>query len=121
MTQYSETLLHYFFHPTHMGQLAITQPDVKTARRGEVGISDVLQLQIQLTNQRIIADAKFKVYGNPYAIAGMAWLTECLIGKTREQARAITHRDIVQALDMPPTKLHTALQIEDILYEVLSS
>jgi nitrogen fixation protein NifU and related proteins len=121
MTQYSDALLHYFFHPAHVGQLGVTQSDVKTARRGEIGISDVLQLQIQLTDQRIIADAKFKVYGNPYAIAGMGWLAERLIGKTCEQARSITHQDIVQALNMPPTKLHTALQIEDILYEVLSS
>ncbi|NKB46290.1 MAG: Fe-S cluster assembly scaffold IscU [Legionellales bacterium] len=119
MSEYSQAVLRYFFQSRQAGSLDVTQPDVRSARRGEIGVGDVLQLQIQVDDQQLIIDAKFKVYGNPYAIAAMAWLTEQLMGRTLIKARKLTHQTVVEALDIPPTKLHTALQVEDILYEVI--
>jgi nitrogen fixation NifU-like protein len=74
-----------------------------------------MRLQIQVSDDGIIEDAKFKTYGCGSAIASSSLLTEWVKGKTLEEASAIKNTDIANELELPPVKIHCSVLAEDAI------
>ena len=74
-----------------------------------------MRLQIQVGDDGIIEDARFKTYGCGSAIASSSLVTEWLKGKTLDQAGEIKNNDIAQELALPPVKVHCSVLAEDAI------
>ena len=92
--------------------------DIGTGMVGAPACGDVMRLQIKCKpekNSHVISDVKFKTYGCGSAIASSSELVDMLIGKTLEEAREIKNKDIANALDLPPIKIHCSVLAEDAI------
>ena len=76
---------------------------------------DVMQLQIRVSTDGIIEDAKFKTYGCGSAIASSSLLTEWVRGKSLDEAGEISNVQIAQELSLPPVKIHCSVLAEDAI------
>ena len=74
-----------------------------------------MQLQIKVSPDGIIEDAKFKTFGCGSAIASSSLLTEWVKGKSLEEANQIKNTDIAQELSLPPVKIHCSVLAEDAI------
>lgn len=74
---------------------------------------DVMRLQIKVSDEGVIEDAKFKTYGCGSAIASSSLLTEWVQGKTLDEALQIKNKDIAEELALPPVKIHCSVLAED--------
>ena len=74
-----------------------------------------MRLQIQVNDEGVIEDAKFKTYGCGSAIASSSLLTEWVKGKTLDEARAIKNSEIAEELALPPVKVHCSVLAEDAI------
>ena len=82
----------------------------------------LMKLQIKCENQgntHVIKEVKFKTYGCGSAIASSSELVEMLIGKTLEEAKEIKNIDIVEALELPPIKIHCSVLAEDSIKQAI--
>ena len=96
--------------------------DIGTGMVGAPACGDVMRLQIKCepkNNSHIISDVKFKTYGCGSAIASSSELVDMLIGKTLEEAREIKNKDIANALDLPPIKIHCSVLAEDSIHKAI--
>jgi nitrogen fixation NifU-like protein len=74
-----------------------------------------MRLQIKVSEDGVIEDAKFKTYGCGSAIAASSLLTEWVKGKTLDEASAIKNIEIVEELELPPVKIHCSVLAEDCI------
>ncbi|MER1941932.1 MULTISPECIES: iron-sulfur cluster assembly scaffold protein [unclassified Castellaniella] len=111
---YGPKVLDHYLHPRHVGSFDATDQQVGTGLVGSPALGQVLKLQIHLQNQQIDA-ACFKVFGCGAAIAVGSLATEWLSGCNLDQALAFQSQDFVQALELPPEKLHCALLGQDAI------
>jgi nitrogen fixation NifU-like protein len=74
-----------------------------------------MRLQIQVSNDGRIEDARFKTYGCGSAIASSSLVTEWVKGRTIDEALEIRNRDIAQHLSLPPVKIHCSVLAEDAI------
>jgi nitrogen fixation NifU-like protein len=74
-----------------------------------------MRLQIQINDDGVIEDAKFKTYGCGSAIASSSLLTEWVKGKTLDEAAQIKNTDIAEELALPPVKIHCSVLAEDAI------
>jgi nitrogen fixation NifU-like protein len=88
---------------------------VGTGMVGAPACGDVMKLQIKVSENGIIEDAKFKTYGCGSAIASSSLLTEWVKGKTLDEAREIKNTDIAEELALPPVKIHCSVLAEDAI------
>lgn len=79
-----------------------------------------MRLQIQVDENGVISDAKFKTYGCGSAIASSSLLTEWVKGKTLEEATLIKNTDIAEELALPPVKVHCSVLAEDAIKAAIS-
>jgi nitrogen fixation NifU-like protein len=89
---------------------------------GAPACGDVMRLQIKCeprNNSHVISDVKFKTYGCGSAIASSSELVDMLIGKTLEEAKEIKNKDIADALDLPPIKIHCSVLAEDSILKAV--
>lgn len=86
--------------------------NVATGMIGAPACGDVMKLQLKLDENERIIDIKFKTYGCGSAIASSTMFVEMLKGKTIEEAKLIKDKDIADALDLPPIKLHCSVLAE---------
>ena len=96
--------------------------DVGTGMVGAPACGDVMKLQIKCKlegNQHVISDVKFKTYGCGSAIASSSELVDMLIGKTLEEAKAIKNIELVEALELPPIKIHCSVLAEDSIKQAI--
>ena len=82
---------------------------------GAPACGDVMRLQIQVNDDGVIEDAKFKTYGCGSAIASSSLLTEWVKGKTLDEASEIKNTEIVEELELPPVKIHCSVLAEDAI------
>ena len=74
-----------------------------------------MRLQIQINDEGVIEEAKFKTYGCGSAIASSSLLTEWVKGKTLDEAAEIKNTEIVEELELPPVKIHCSVLAEDAI------
>ena len=87
---------------------------------GAPACGDVMRLQIQVDENDVISDAKFKTYGCGSAIASSSLLTEWVKGKTLDEATQIKNTDIAEELALPPVKIHCSVLAEDAIKAAIS-
>ena len=112
---YSKKLLDHFENPKNVGTLDKDEKNVGTGLVGAPECGDVMRLQIQVNEEGIIEDAKFKTFGCGSAIASSSLATEWLKGKTIDEAMEIDNMDIVEELALPPVKIHCSVLAEDAI------
>ena len=112
---YSEKVLDHYENPRNVGQLDENTKNVGTGMVGAPACGDVMRLQIQVNDQGIIEDAKFKTYGCGSAIASSSLLTEWVKGKHLDDAEKIRNTEIAEELALPPVKIHCSVLAEDAI------
>jgi len=112
---YSQKLIDHYEKPRNVGALDKDAPNVGTGLVGAPACGDVMKLQIQVSEDGIIEDAKFKTFGCGSAIASSSLVTEWIKGKTLEDAGAIRNQEIATHLALPPVKIHCSMLAEDAI------
>ena len=104
-----------------VGRFNPKDPDVATGMTGAPACGDVMKLQLKLDIDERIIDVKFKTYGCGSAIASSTMFVDMLKGKTIEEAKQIKDRDIAEALQLPPIKLHCSVLAEDSIKKAIEN
>ncbi|MBX2809530.1 MAG: Fe-S cluster assembly scaffold IscU [Cellvibrionaceae bacterium] len=112
---YSEKVIDHYENPRNVGKLDDKASNVGTGMVGAPACGDVMRLQIKVTDEGVIEDAKFKTYGCGSAIASSSLLTEWVKGKTLDEASDIKNTDIAEELALPPVKIHCSVLAEDAI------
>ena len=100
---YSEKAIEIYKNKINVG--VIENPDANLAYTGPCG--DTMKLYLKISDDDIVEDAKFQYLGCPGAASSGSAITKIVKGKTTEEAKSITEKDILQELGgLPETKLH---------------
>jgi len=94
-------------------------PNVATGMVGAPACGDVMKLDLKLDDNDKILDVKFKTYGCGSAIASSTMFVEMLKGRTITEAKLITNKDIANALELPPIKLHCSVLAEGAISKAI--
>lgn len=112
---YSDKVIDHYENPRNVGAFDGKDRQVGTGMVGAPACGDVMRLQIKVSDQGIIEDARFKTYGCGSAIASSSLLTEWVKGKTLDQALQIKNVAIAEELALPPVKIHCSVLAEDAI------
>ena len=112
---YSEKVVDHYENPRNIGSLDKNDPAVGTGLVGAPACGDVMKLQIKVSADGIIEDAKFKTFGCGSAIASSSLVTEWVKGKSIDEAAQIKNTQIAQHLALPPVKIHCSVLAEDAI------
>jgi nitrogen fixation NifU-like protein len=112
---YSDKVLDHYENPRNVGSFAKDESGVGTGMVGAPACGDVMKLQIKVSENGIIEDAKFKTYGCGSAIASSSLVTEWVKGKTLDEAGKIMNTHIAEELALPPVKIHCSILAEDAI------
>ena len=112
---YGKKVLDHYENPRNVGVLDKDANNVGTGMVGAPACGDVMRLQIQINDDGVIEEAKFKTYGCGSAIASSSLLTEWVKGKTLDEASQIKNTEIVEELELPPVKIHCSVLAEDAI------
>ncbi|CAM3585532.1 MULTISPECIES: Fe-S cluster assembly scaffold IscU [Psychrobacter] len=117
---YSDQVIDHYENPRNVGNLDKNAKNVGTGMVGAPACGDVMRLQIQVDDNGIIEDARFKTYGCGSAIASSSLVTEWLKGKSLDQAGEIKNSHIAEELALPPVKVHCSVLAEDAIKAAIS-
>lgn len=112
---YSDKVIDHYENPRNVGNMDKDALDVGTGMVGAPACGDVMRLQIKVSDNGVIEDAKFKTYGCGSAIASSSLLTEWVKGKTLDEAAQIKNTEIAEELELPPVKIHCSVLAEDAI------
>ena len=112
---YSDKLINHFEKPQNVGSLDKNSEQVGTGLVGAPACGDVMRLQIKVSEEGVIEDAKFKTYGCGSAIASSSLLTEWVKGRSLDTALQIKNTEIADELSLPPVKIHCSVLAEDAI------
>ena len=114
---YSEKVLDHFQHPRNMGELEHAS-GVGTVGNAKCG--DIMRIFLDIDENQVVRDAKFKTFGCGAAIATSSMATEMIIGKTIQEALEVTNKAVMEALGgLPPVKVHCSLLAEQAVHAAL--
>ena len=114
---YSEKVMDHFANPRNVGEIENASA-VGTVGNAKCG--DIMRIYLDIDDNHVIKDAKFKTFGCGAAIATSSMATELIIGKTIEEALKITNKTVMEALDgLPPVKIHCSLLAEEAIHAAL--
>ena len=117
---YGDKVLDHYENPRNVGTLDKDDTSVGTGMVGAPACGDVMKLQIQVGDNGVIEDAKFKTYGCGSAIASSSLLTEWVKGKTLDEASQIKNSEIAEELALPPVKIHCSVLAEDAIQAAIT-
>ncbi|HEY7374227.1 MAG TPA: Fe-S cluster assembly scaffold IscU [Polyangia bacterium] len=117
---YSEKVIEHYENPRNVGSFDKDDPTVGTGLVGAPACGDVMKLQLKITDEGIIEDAKFKTFGCGSAIASSSLATEWVKGMSIDQAMAIKNTQIVEELNLPPVKIHCSVLAEDAIKSAIA-
>jgi len=122
---YSDKVVDHYQNPRNVGSFGTSKevkerPDVGVGIVGAPECGDVMQLQIKVTPQGVIEDAKFKCFGCGSAIASSSLATEWIKGRTLDEAEGIRNTQIVEELSLPPVKIHCSVLAEDSIRSAIA-
>ena len=112
---YSEQVIDHYENPRNVGKMDADDPHVGTGMVGAPACGDVMRLQIKVSDEGVIEDARFKTYGCGSAIASSSLVTEWVKGMTLDQASELTNSRIAEELALPPVKIHCSVLAEDAI------
>ena len=112
---YSTKVIDHYENPRNVGAFDKSDAAVGTGLVGAPACGDVMKLQIKVSPEGIIEDAKFKTFGCGSAIASSSLVTEWVKGKSLDEAQTIKNTDIAQHLALPPVKIHCSVLAEDAI------
>lgn len=112
---YSDKVMDHYENPRNVGKFSENDENVGTGMVGAPACGDVMRLQIRVSPDGTIEDAKFKTYGCGSAIASSSLLTEWVRGKSLDEAGAIRNTEIAKELSLPPVKIHCSVLAEDAI------
>jgi len=112
---YGEKVIDHYENPRNVGALEKDDSNVGTGLVGAPACGDVMKLQIQVSNEGVIEDAKFKTFGCGSAIASSSLATEWIKGKSIDEAEEIKNTEIAEELSLPPVKIHCSMLAEDAI------
>ena len=112
---YGDKVLEHYENPRNVGTMDKSDPNVGTGLVGAPACGDVMRLQVRISDDGRIEDAKFKTFGCGSAIASSSLVTEWVKGKSVEEAVKITNREIAKELALPPVKIHCSVLAEDAI------
>lgn len=117
---YSEKVIEHYENPRNVGSFDKNDKNVGSGMVGAPACGDVMKLQIKVSDDGIIEDAKFKTYGCGSAIASSSLITEWVKGKSLDEATAIKNSAIAEELELPPVKIHCSILAEDAIKAAVS-
>ncbi len=112
---YSEKVIDHYNNPRNVGSFDKGADDVGTGLVGAPACGDVMKLQIKVSADGVIQDAKFKTFGCGSAIASSSLATEWIKGRSLNEAETIKNTEIAQHLALPPVKIHCSVLAEDAI------
>src|SRR5688572_11701790 len=112
---YSDKVIDHYENPRNVGSLPKEDPNVGTGVVGAPACGDVMKLQLKVSDEGVIEDAKFKTFGCGSAIASSSLVTEWVKGMTIDQAMELKNTQIVEELNLPPVKIHCSVLAEDAI------
>ena len=112
---YSDKVIDHYEKPRNVGSLNPTDSSVGTGLVGAPECGDVMKLQIKVSDDGNITDAKFKTFGCGSAIAASSLATEWVRGKSIDDALKLDNTQIVEELSLPPVKIHCSVLAEDAI------
>jgi len=117
---YSDKVIEHYENPRNVGTLDKNSPMVGTGLVGAPACGDVMRLQIKVSDEGVIQDAKFKTFGCGSAIASSSLATEWIKGKSIDDAETIRNTEIVEELNLPPVKVHCSVLAEDAIKSAIA-
>ena len=113
MEEYTDKVLDHFAHPRNTGVIEDASGE---ATVGNPTCGDLMTFYIDVDDNDVIRDVKFKTFGWGAAIATSSMITELAIGKTVDEAYNITRKDVADELEgLPPIKMHCSNLASDAL------
>ena len=114
---YSEKVMDHFNHPRNVGEME-NPSGVGTVGNAKCG--DIMRMYLDIDDNGIIQEAKFKTFGCGAAVATSSMATELVKGKTIQEALEVTNKAVMEALDgLPPVKVHCSLLAEEAIHAAL--
>ena len=114
---YSEKVMDHFQNPRNVGEME-NPSGVGTVGNAKCG--DIMRMHLDIDENGIIKEAKFKTFGCGAAVATSSMATELVAGKTVQEALEVTNKAVMEALDgLPPVKVHCSLLAEQALHAAL--
>jgi nitrogen fixation NifU-like protein len=112
---YSDKVLEHYENPRNVGSMDKADDSVGTGIVGAPECGDVMKLQIKVSGDGIIENAKFKTFGCGSAIASSSLATEWIKGMSVDEAEKVKNVAIVEELSLPPIKIHCSVLAEDAI------
>ena len=114
---YTEKVMDHFMHPRNVGEIE-NASGVGTVGNAKCG--DIMRIFLDIDENQVVRDAKFKTFGCGAAIATSSMATEMIIGKTVQEALEVTNKAVMEALGgLPPVKIHCSLLAEQAVHAAL--
>jgi nitrogen fixation NifU-like protein len=117
---YNAKVIDHYENPRNVGSMDKDNKNVGTGMVGAPACGDVMKLQIKVSDDGIIEDAKFKTYGCGSAIASSSLVTEMIKGKTLAEAKDLKNTAIAAELSLPPVKIHCSVLAEDAIASAIN-
>ena len=114
---YTEKVMDHFTHPRNMGEIE-NASGVGTVGNARCG--DIMRMYLDIDDNGVIRDCKFKTFGCGAAVATSSMATELVKGKSVQEALSVTNKAVMEALDgLPPVKVHCSLLAEEAIHAAL--
>ena len=115
---YSEKVMDHFTNPRNVGEIEDAQG---VGVVGNAKCGDIMKIYLEIDDNDIITDCKFKTFGCGAAIATSSMATELIKGKSVKEALALTNSAVVEALDgLPPVKVHCSVLAEEAVRSAIA-
>lgn len=112
---YSDKVIDHYENPRNVGSFDKGDDNIGTGLVGAPACGDVMKLQIKVSDDGVIEDARFKTFGCGSAIASSSLITEWVKGKSIDEAMTIKNTQIAEELALPPVKIHCSVLAEDAI------
>ena len=114
---YSDKVMDHFQNPRNVGEIE-NASGVGTVGNAKCG--DIMRIYLDIDENQVIQDCKFKTFGCGAAVATSSMATEMVKGKTIQEAMQVTNKAVMEALDgLPPVKVHCSLLAEEAIHAAL--